>query len=1087
MGSPFARSALDLRQRGYSPLPIGVAGECEWNPSGKEPGRLDLSRNGEPEWYRFKGWNAFCKRQAHPATIAYWSTWADAGVGIACGYGGLVAVDIDDDSLIEPLRKVLPEIVVGKRGRKGATYFFRSADSLPSKNYRTADKRGLLDLLAEGKQSVLPPSIHPDTGYPYLWTTLRTLLDTPLAELPEITGAHVAALEDVLRQFGWDAPDRAQTRGDGVQRPARSQGAASGDGAFDRAVTTARSHWLPSLDLHGLRRVSGGWRSVASFRHSGSGLPSHKRGLSLSIRDDGSIIDHGTGQGYNNVTLVAECLFNRDNAKAFAWLREQIGWSEPVAAPVAQATYPDNRVSLEEAVARVRELTGADLDAAIVNGIGLRNQKALNPPLIHPVHSVKVVRSEAGVGKSHAAITGSAKQAQRARHIVYVVPRLDLADQIAAGFASHDVKAEVYRGYEQPDPREPEHAMCRNVPAYTAARDLGVGIRESVCERRIDGETVRCPLASRCGMERQREARPQVWIVTAALLFFKRPDFIFPPDAIVIDESFIDNAIGDTVQINVSELLASKIEGCSETDQDAVTAYRTRLAAAIKANGNGPLSRAALIEAGIDAEDAYWVGWLEQRRITSSVLKPNMREGELRTVAKRHASANKLARDAETLWREISAFLEEWKIEAIIGDRSRSGRITVSGNAVSLTPLHTVHQSWDAPVLALDATAPPASLLRIAFDGFDDAGLQREVLEQPDVVAKWPDHVRVRQITGAPVSMSKLGLVEFSGSKPRNVDGVVRFIRLRAALAAPNQVGVVTYKGLLEQIGGRLPVNVVARHFGALAGMNDMQDVAGLIVIGRPAPRRFAVEAVASVLAGRPVAGGAGHFFDKRPGGIRIADGSIDATTMDYHPEPIAEALRWRITEGELIQAYGRLRPHRRAEPCWLDIVCDVPLPLPVREVVRWGDVAPGAEADMAVEGVVLSNSRDAMQAFGLSKHDAEKIGGCPDFSNKNPIRDSGATSPIRRFTYRKAGPGQKQNTGYYVPGVLSGGVAGLRTWLEARLGPLASLGVERVQDGATFAKIGRATEHRFKIKPAFSPVLESIATFFDDLGQPSE
>jgi hypothetical protein len=109
-----------------------------------------------------------------------------------------------------------------------------------------------------------------------------------------------------------------------------------------------------------------------------------------------------------------------------------------------------------------------------------------------------------------------------------------------------------------------------------------------------------------------------------------------------------------------------------------------------------------------------------------------------------------------------------------------------------------------------------------------------------------------------PHRMGKLGL--WSVPKPRNVGNIFRFIRLQAALATPARIGVITYKGLLEKIADLLPANVVARHFGALAGMNDMQDVAGLIVIGRPAPKWSDVEATASVFAGRPISSGEGHF-----------------------------------------------------------------------------------------------------------------------------------------------------------------------------------------------------------------------------------
>ena len=1039
----FERDALAMYGNGYSLLPIGAGT--------KSPGIYrGLSADGtNGPWFGLSDWQSFCIERASEAKTASWGRMADrlgGGIGLACGFGGVVAVDIDDDALIEPLIAVSPPILVAKKGRKGLTIFYRSAEPLPSKSYRTAEKRGLLDFLSGGKQTVLPPSIHPNTGRPYEWATARTLLDTPLAELVKITGAHVAAMENVLRSFGWDEPTPRQPRGGAVERHARSQGVASGDNAFDIAVRTARPQWLPLLLLEDLERQSDCWRSVASFRLSGSPDKRGRRGLNLAIYDSGAIVDYGTGQGYNDAGLVEACLGLPNIAAAYDWLREQIGWTDahdPV--PVVRATYDDNRVSLEDAAARLQTITGTEFDAAIVTGIGVRNQVALKPPLILPGHPITVVRSEAGVGKTDAAIKGNAEQAKRGRHPIYAVSRHDLADQIAADYVAHGVKAEVYRGYKRRDPLAPDQTMCRNLPAYNVARDLGVGIREAVCERRVDNETVRCPFASVCGMERQREARPQVWVIPAALLYTKRPDFIFLPDSVTIDESFIDGALGEAVQIDVPALLESKIEGCSDIEHDAVTDYRARLAAAIRLSGDGPLSHAALIESGIDAESAHWMEWLEQRRITASVLRPNMREGELKTAAKRHAAANKLARAAGALWCEIAIFLEEWKIEPTIGDRSLSGRITVDGDKISVRPLRTVHPSWsDAPVLVLDATAPPASLLRIAFDGFDDAGLLCTVTEQPDVAAKWPEHVRVRQIMGAPVSKGKLGL--WDAPKPRNVRDVVRFIRLRAAVAAPGRIGIITYKDLLEKIEGQLPANVIVRHFGALAGMNDMQKVAGLIVIGRPAPKRSDVEATASVFAGRPVSGGEGHFFDQHPGGIQLADGSVIAVSVDCHPEPIPEALRWRITVGELLQAVGRLRPHRRSEPCWLDLVCNVPLPIPVHEVARWGDVAPGAEADMAAAGVVLTNRRDVASAFrSLSERQGRTISGevgydCLFLQQETIVPNL----PVRKFTYRKEGPGQKPNNGYYLPNILPGGPAVLRAWLEERLGALASLDVER-------------------------------------------
>lgn len=1088
MISPFVEVAPSLIEQGYSVVPIGIAGPNAWNTQGKEPGKLELNRRGEPEWQRLKGWHVFCSRQAHPLTLARWSEWPDAGIGLACGFGGVIAIDIDDDALVDPLIAVLPPVVVAKRGRKGVTVFYRSLKPLPSKNYRTSDKRGLLDFLSDGKQTVLPPTAHPAAGH-YHWTTTRTLLDTPLSELPIITTADVGAIEEVLRAHGWEAPAPTVTRESTNQRPARATGGVPSDSDFDSAVTAARAQWLPLLGLHKLHRISGGWRAVASFRPSGSGKATNRRGESLSIRDSGEIYDHGSGRGFNNATLVSECL-QLSTAQAFVWLREVIGWTEMAASDEAalEPSYPDRRITLDEAERTLRGLTGDGLDEAIIAGIITRNQSALREPLIKPRPKVSVVRTETGTGKTRAASEGVTEQVRRGRHVVHCVPRHDLADELAASYRALENSVEVYRGYERPDPLFPDHAMCRNLPAYKAARDLGVGIRSAICERRLEtGETVRCPFSSQCGMERQREAKPDVWIVPAPLLFSKRPDFIPEPDALVIDERFHDNAVGERVTLDLSALIGAPIEGCTAHEYDVLTRCRHQFLAAIRENGDGWLSRDALIGNGLTAEDAHEVGWLEQRRVRPQVLRPDMPASEIRSVIKKHAELNRLARAAGTTWHEIATFLEEWKLDYIVGDRSRSGRLVINGNEITASPLRTMHDSWRVPTLVLDATAPPAHLLARALGEIEIPGSDPIVIEHADIAVRWPNHVRVRQIVGAPVSKNKLGLLKTA--RPRNIRDVLRFIKLRAALAAPAKIGLIIYKKALEQIGDQLPPNVVSIHFGALSGSNVMEKVAGLIVIGRPAAERSDIEKTASVFAGHPIGGPAERFFERAPGGIRLSTGAAFETPTDRHPDAIAEALRWQITEAELLQAIGRLRPHRRAEPCWLDIVCDVPLPISIDEVLGWADVAPGASADMVAAGVVLTNSRDAMVAFDLSKRGAEQAGNCPHFSIGFLKRDLGAISRVRRFTYRKAGQRGPESSGCYLPGVLPGGERTLRAWLEAKLGPLASLQVERAKakdsarTAAMFVRIGRDTTARLE-RPmaAYSQAMQAIDEFFEGL-----
>ena len=1023
---------------GYSLLPIGAGVKSP------QIYRGFVTEDGDGPWFGLPGWQALCTERESAVKVAAWGRMANAqagGLGLACGYGGVVAVDIDDDDLLEPLLAVLPPVLVAKRGRKGATLLYRAAHPLPSNNYKGENGRGLLDFLSTGKQTVLPPSIHPDTGKPYVWTTERTLLDTPVAELPEFTGAHHSAMEDVLRQFGWDAPEPRQPpqRAVPVQRPA-SVGNWQDD-AFDRACLAGRGAYLPLLNLGRLTPVSGGWRAIPTYRPSSTGKSERKRALNLAIRNSGEIFDHGTGEGFNDTKLVARCLFGGDNRQAAAWLRSTLGiheTSNAQARPVDQG----NRVSLADAVARLEEVSST-FAADIQRSVAFRNRAKIDMTLFPMRHPIIRVRSEAGIGKTHVTLNLTAAQARLGRHLAYVVPDHKLAAQVRQSLVSMGVTAEIYRGFEQNDPRDATYAMCRNIPAYEAVRALGLSARSQICERRIDGKKVRCPFATECGMEWQREKTPQVWILTSAMLFIKRPDFIPEPDGIVIDESFIDGAFGDPLEVDIKKLLSLEVRGCQPSEVDAVQLWRARLAAAVAANGDGPLTRAALLEQDIGADEAADLSYLERRRLSAQILQPDFLEAEVRTAVYRHGKDHALARDASSLWQEIATFIGEGDHEPFYGDRSKSGRLTVAGSKISVAPLRIVHRDWRCcPALILDATAPPAEVLNIVLGEADVPGLPPVVRTEPDVAGKWSEHVHVRQIVHAPVSMGKLGLA--GTPKPENEKALLRLIRQRAAMVAPALVGLITYKGLLEKWAGRLPTNVLALHFGNLAGMNQMQSVIGLIVIGRPRPPKHVIESATSILVGRPVVTDSAHYT-RAAGGICRTDGTTFGVTIDRHTDPLAEALRWRKTEGELAQAIGRIRPHRRDAPCWLDIVSDVPL-VWVHEIADWSDIKLGAVADLLAGGVVLVGSRDAMQVFGLTKRDAESLSETAPKSLYSNSKRIGGSFGVRRFTYRVAGRRGPAAQGYYLPGVLPGGVAALREWLEQRLGPISDVTVTRAK-----------------------------------------
>ena len=1059
-GEDFERAALAMYRNGYSVLPVGAGT--------KVPGiyRGYVTNEGKGPWFFLRNWNELCDERASEAQVGAWGRMADrygGGLGLACGFGGLVAVDIDDDSLVEPLLKVLPSVLVAKKGRKGLTAFYRVAQMLDSRPYDADGKGRLLDFLSRGRRTVLPPSCHPDTGEPYRWTTDRKLLDTPLEDLPVFTEAHRAKMEEVLRAHGWDASAKRQPRSGAVERPDRD---VSGDMLWHDDVNTVAlerlSAWVPKLALPKGHWLGDKYRAVAPWRLSGSGRPMSKRHPNLSFHPTG-IQDFGTMETFTPVRVVAKAQRIPYPAAA-AWLREQLGMPDERLILLnagksgkIQPTYPDRALPLADATT---ELRGAldGFEAEMKAWRIYRNECRIKPPLIHRKPPVRGVRIETGGGKTHEASRKVPDWIKRGWRLAYVVPRIDLGDNVARALANLGIKAQVYRGREQDDPDTPGKQMCQNLVAAKAATDLGISVRPAVCLHRIEEKLVQCPFASVCGHEKQREAKPDVWIVTSMTLLYERPDFIPEIDGLVLDERFHDNAVGDAVMVDAAALWREPTTGCFPDEEDFLLSMRAKLMAVTKGNGNGPLSRAVLYEHKIFAHNALRAATLEQRRVNRDALHPGMQESGIDRAVKEHKAGNKLARAAGAIWEEIALFLTF--------DHSQSGRINIARTSLTLTPLRPFHPSWYAPVVALAATLATPEILAVSVFGDDLIGASSTVSVKADIAIQWPENVRVRQVMRAPVSMGALGLGENARPKQRNEKAkqqlrnekdIRRYIRQRAALIAPARLGVISYLGLEERLSGQVPPNVRWMHFGATSGLNDFETVAGLVVIGRWWLLPKKIEAKASVFAGYPVKP-IGEFYWRRTGGIRMTDGSAVPATVECHPDPFAEAVRWCVTEAELLQAVGRLRPHRRSAPCFLDIVGPVVLPITVDEVVEWGDIKPGAEADMLAQGVVLSNSRDARAAFGLSKRDAEEAETAPTSLIRTPIKEVGAISPLRKFTYRREGTRGPASTGYYLPGVMPGGVTVLRAWLQDRLGcRVAFLTVERVKaTPVAAAKIGR-------------------------------
>lgn len=340
----FERLALAMIGRGFSPLPIAPdqrqSRDGRKVPEGKAPGY----RRPDGTWALMTGWQRWCGEQVPEAMVRAWvdrmlGNAADAGIGVACGRS-LICIDIDLEEAVAPLLAILPPSPVQKRGHKGISAFYRGdTEIIRSKNFRTPERVGLVDLLAEGKQTVLPPSVHPDTGEPYVWMTDDHLYDLCLEDLPELPEDIADKIGEVLRQFGYDPEGERQTTPLGVTTRYCGDVVASDGAAVFRVVNDAAlaslSAWVPQLGLRRCYRAGGGFKAVAEWRSSGSGRDFSLRSPNLSFTSRG-IRDFGDGRGYSpiDVVIAARGLSTSD---ALEWLAGCLGIQTHESDPVAEA------------------------------------------------------------------------------------------------------------------------------------------------------------------------------------------------------------------------------------------------------------------------------------------------------------------------------------------------------------------------------------------------------------------------------------------------------------------------------------------------------------------------------------------------------------------------------------------------------------------------------------------------------------------------------------------------------------------------------------------------------------------------------
>ena len=133
-----------------------------------------------------------------------------SNIGLLCGSpSGVICIDIDtpDPEVQKIILDNLPETPVMKKGKKGVNFFYRhNGESTVNYKNPLLKKDNLFELISTGRQTVLPPSIHPDTNQAYEWcdregnTSKSSLLNVELDSLPFLPEGWINTVDALIKQ-----------------------------------------------------------------------------------------------------------------------------------------------------------------------------------------------------------------------------------------------------------------------------------------------------------------------------------------------------------------------------------------------------------------------------------------------------------------------------------------------------------------------------------------------------------------------------------------------------------------------------------------------------------------------------------------------------------------------------------------------------------------------------------------------------------------------------------------------------------------------------------------------------------------------
>jgi len=287
--SVFQQFAWKFIERGISVVPIA--------PGSKKPGAWSQ----EHGWRGMGDWTRFAKRLPTEIELEHWYTWPDAGIGVVLGeVSNLTCLDKDYDipnGGNDALQAIIPFSPIAKKGEKGWTRFYQY-NGERSCSFDVGGAR-VLDVLAEGRQTVIPPTTHP-SGCSYVWITEESL-DSILTtnELPKLPADFLDQVARVLEPYQTEPDIKHQKKthtpkedGDKINTDLSIQAEYFRD--LNKAALNRLDDWVTKL-IPTAKPHNDGYRCIATWR----GVKNPNVGINPQ-----GIRDWGGGYGMTPIDII---------------------------------------------------------------------------------------------------------------------------------------------------------------------------------------------------------------------------------------------------------------------------------------------------------------------------------------------------------------------------------------------------------------------------------------------------------------------------------------------------------------------------------------------------------------------------------------------------------------------------------------------------------------------------------------------------------------------------------------------------------------------------------------------------------------